>query len=514
MAPFLLLLFTILLSFSLYYLFFSKKRSCALRLPPGPKGWPILGNLPQLGPKPHHTLRTLAEAHGPLFHLRFGSVDIVVASSAAVAAQFLKAHDANFSNRPPNSGAEHIAYSYRVLTLKFYEHRPGLCALRRAVARAPQALRAPPLLREGLDDLRPIRAHEVGLMVRSLARWPGGSGGGSSAAAAAAVNVGEAANICATNALARALLGRPVFEEREEAREFKEMVVELMRLAGVFNVGDFVPWIAWLDPQGQAHCGAAAGGGRGGGDFLGALLSLTDQEPAGGQEEGRITDTDVKALLLNLFTAGTDTSSSTVEWALAELIRHPEILKQAQLELDSVVGRTRIVSESDLPNLPTLQAIIKETFRLHPSTPLSLPRIAAEACEIDGYCIPKRATLLVNVWAIARDPAIWPDPLKFRPARFLPGGRHENVDVKGSDFELIPFGAGRRICAGLSLGLRMVQLMTATLVHAFDWTLPDGQPPEKLDMEEAYGLTLQRAVPLVARPVPRLLPEAYVSIMQ
>ncbi|XP_020105136.1 flavonoid 3'-monooxygenase-like [Ananas comosus] len=522
MAPFLLLLFTILLSFSLYYLFFSKKRSCALRLPPGPKGWPILGNLPQLGPKPHHTLRTLSEAHGPLFRLRFGSVDVVVASSAAVAAQFLKAHDANFSNRPPNSGAEHIAYSYRDLVFAPYGARwralRKLCALHLFSGKA-------------LDDLRPIRAHEVGLMVRSLARWPGGSGGGSSAAAAAAVNVGEAANICATNALARALLGRPVFEEREEAREFKEMVVELMRLAGVFNVGDFVPWIAWLDPQGvvkkmkrlhrrydefldrliaERRREEAVGGG----DFLGVLLSLTDQEPAGGQEEGRITDTDVKALLLNLFTAGTDTSSSTVEWALAELIRHPEILKQAQLELDSVVGRTRIVSESDLPNLPTLQAIIKETFRLHPSTPLSLPRIAAEACEIDGYCIPKRATLLVNVWAIARDPAIWPDPLEFRPARFLPGGRHENVDVKGSDFELIPFGAGRRICAGLSLGLRMVQLMTATLVHAFDWTLPDGQPPEKLDMEEAYGLTLQRAAPLVARPVPRLLPEAYVSIMQ
>jgi len=212
----------------------------------------------------------------------------------------------------------------------------------------------------------------------------------------------------------------------------------------------------------------------------------------------------------NLFTAGTDTTSSTVEWALAELIRHKDVLAQAQRELDDVVGKDRLVTESDLPRLTFLAAIIKETFRLHPSTPLSLPRVAAEDCEVDGYSIPKDTTLLVNVWAIARDPATWgPDVLEFKPARFLAGGSHESVDLKGGDYELIPFGAGRRICAGLSWGLRMVTLMTATLVHSFDWSLVNGMTPEKLDMEEAYGLTLQRAVPLMVRPVPRLLPSAY-----
>jgi flavonoid 3'-monooxygenase len=211
----------------------------------------------------------------------------------------------------------------------------------------------------------------------------------------------------------------------------------------------------------------------------------------------------------NLFTAGTDTTSSTVEWALAELIRHPDVLAEAQQELDAVVGRDRLVAESDLPRLTYLAAVIKETFRLHPSTPLSLPRVAAEECEVNGFRVPKGATLLVNVWAIARDPAAWPEPLAFRPARFLPGGPRAGVDVKGSDFELIPFGAGRRICAGLSWGLRVVTLMTATLVHAFHWDLAHGMAADKLDMEEAYGLTLQRAVPLMVRPNPRLLPPAY-----
>lgn len=213
--------------------------------------------------------------------------------------------------------------------------------------------------------------------------------------------------------------------------------------------------------------------------------------------------------LQDLFTAGTDTSSSTVEWAIAELIRHPKLLSQAQQEVDAVVGPNRRVTEADLPQLTYLQAIIKETFRLHPSTPLSLPRIAAESCEINGFFIPKGSTLLVNVWAIARDPDMWADPLAFKPERFLPGGEKPNVDIRGNDFEVIPFGAGRRICAGMSLGLRMVQLLTATLVHAFDWDLPNGQTAEKLNMEEAYGLTLQRASPLMIHPRPRLAPHVY-----
>lgn len=211
----------------------------------------------------------------------------------------------------------------------------------------------------------------------------------------------------------------------------------------------------------------------------------------------------------NLFTAGTDTSSSTVEWALAELLRNPKILNQAQQELDLVVGPNRMVTESDLGQLPFLQAIVKETFRLHPSTPLSLPRMAAESCEINGYFIPKGATLLVNVWAIARDPNAWTNPLEFKPDRFLPGGEKPNVDIKGNDFEVIPFGAGRRICSGMSLGLRMVHLLVATLVHAFDWDLGNGQSIDTLNMEEAYGLTLQRAVPLVLHPKPRLQPHLY-----
>ncbi|KAL9687113.1 hypothetical protein QQ045_031509 [Rhodiola kirilowii] len=240
-------------------------------------------------------------------------------------------------------------------------------------------------------------------------------------------------------------------------------------------------------------------------DFLTVLLLHDDTDGDG----GKLTDIEIKALLLNMFTAGTDTSSSTVEWAIAELIRHPKLLSEAQREIDSVVGRDRLVTELDIGQLPFLQAIVKETFRLHPSTPLSLPRMAAERCEINNYYVPKGATLLVNVWAISRDPEAWDAPLEFRPCRFMAGGERPNADVRGTDFEVIPFGAGRRICAGMSLGIRMVQLLTAALVQGFEWELPVNQKVEKLDMEEAYGLTLQRNVPLVVHPRPRLSAHVY-----
>lgn len=373
---------------------------------------------------------------------------------------------------------------------------------------------------KALDDLRPVRAQEVSLLARALY---------SRSSTSCPVNLGQALTVCTTNALSMAVLGRRVIgkeeEDDREAAEFKDMVMELMRLAGVFNVGDFVPALKCFDLQGvvgkmkalhrrfdsffdkviEEHRAV----GTKGGDLLSVLMRLKEDVDGDG---GKLTDTDIKALLLDLFTAGTDTASSTIEWALSEMIRGPEILRKAQIELDSVVGRDRLVCESDLPNLPLLQAIIKETFRLHPSTPLSLPRMSTEACEVNGYHIPHHATLLVNVWAIGRDPAVWADPLEFRPARFLTGGGYEHVDIKGNDFEVMPFGAGRRICAGLNLGLRMVQFVTATLVHAFDWSLPEDQVAEKLDMEEAYGITLQRAVPIMVHPIPRLAQKAYATI--
>lgn len=497
----------------IYFILHKRRRAAAdpRPLPPGPRPWPVVGNLLHLGPKPHQSMAELARVHGPLMHLKMGFVHVVVAASASVAEQFLKIQDANFSSRPPNSGAKYVAYNYQDLVFAPYGPRWRLlrkiCAVHLFSAKA-------------LDDFVHVRQEEARVLTLALAR-----------SGETPAYVGQMVNVCATNAISRVMIGRRVVEHEEgggdaKAEEFKAMVVELMVLAGVFNIGDFIPQLESLDLQGvvkkmkklhsrfdaflsailEEHKIDVSRTNEAYVDLLTTLVSLKDVDDSKG---GRLTDTEIKALLLNLFAAGTDTTSSTVEWAIAELLRHPKILAQAQQELDTVVGKDRLVCEHDLAHLTFLQATVKETLRLHPSTPLSLPRIAQESCEINGYLIPKDSTLLVNVWAIGRDPDVWENPLEFRPDRFLPGGQRPNADVRGNDFELIPFGSGRRICAGMSLGIRMVQLLTATLIHAFDFHLVNGQLAQNLNMEEAYGLTLQRAEPLVVYPKPRLAPRVY-----
>ena len=192
----------------------------------------------------------------------------------------------------------------------------------------------------------------------------------------------------------------------------------------------------------------------------------------------------------DLFIAGTDTISSTLEWAMAELLCNPEKMAKAQKEIRGVLGNEGIVQESDISKLHYLQAIVKETFRLHPPGPLLLPHKAETDVEICGFTVPKNSQVLVNVWAIGRDPSTWLNPNAFVPERFL----GFDIDVKRRDFELIPFGAGRRICLGLPLAHRMVHLILASLLHSYTWKLDDGMKPENMDMNEKLGFTLQNIV--------------------
>lgn len=181
---------------------------------------------------------------------------------------------------------------------------------------------------------------------------------------------------------------------------------------------------------------------------------------------------------------------------MTELLRNPKILQKARQELFTVIGAERPIQESDMNKLPYLQAIVKETLRLHPATPLLIPHKAKDDAKVFGYVVPKDTWIMVNVWAIARDPNNWADPLEFRPERFV----GLSIDYNGSNFEYIPFGSGRRICPGMPLARRMVPLMLGSLVQAFSWRLPRGISPEELDMEELFGASLKKAVPLCAIP--------------
>jgi len=202
---------------------------------------------------------------------------------------------------------------------------------------------------------------------------------------------------------------------------------------------------------------------------------------------------------------GTDTTSVTVEWAMSELLSNPEVLAKATEELDRVIGRDRLVAEGDIPNLPYMEAIVKETMRLHPVGPLLTPRLAREDVSVGSYDIPAGTRVFINAWAIGRDPAVWEAPMEFRPERFV-GSR---VDVKGQHFVLLPFGSGRRMCPGMGLALRMVPMILTNLLHAFAWRLPDGVAAEELSMEETFGLTVPRLVPLEAVAEPKLPARLY-----
>ena len=200
-----------------------------------------------------------------------------------------------------------------------------------------------------------------------------------------------------------------------------------------------------------------------------------------------------------MMSAGTESSANTVVWAMSELMLNPDMRKQAQEELDAVVGSGRLVQESDIPNLPFLRAIIKETFRLHPAVPLSVPRCSNQPCVVAGCHFPANTRLILNIFAIHRDPTVYENPDSFQPRRFLE--QHPEVDhISGqSSYKLIPFGVGRRMCPAYNLGNTMVILMVANLVHSFDWSLPKGVG---LNMAEVFKLVNFRkeALSLIAKP--------------
>lgn len=198
---------------------------------------------------------------------------------------------------------------------------------------------------------------------------------------------------------------------------------------------------------------------------------------------------------------GTETVASAIEWAMTELMRNPEEMKRVQQELADVIGLDQRVKESDLDKLPFFRCCIKETLRLHPPIPLLLHETAEDAV-IGGYSIPKQSRIMINAWAIGRDPNSWDDAQVFKPGRFLKEGV---PDFKGGNFEFIPFGSGRRSCPGMVLGLYALEMCVANLLHSFTWELPDGMKPSELSTDDIFGLTAPRATRLVAVPSPRLL---------
>ncbi|KAL6646531.1 hypothetical protein ACP70R_018139 [Stipagrostis hirtigluma subsp. patula] len=471
-------------------------------LPPGPRPLPLIGSLHLLGDQPHRSLASLAKAHGALMSLRLGAVTTVVVSSPEAARQFLQKHDAAFASRSvPDAVGGHGRDS-----VAWLPHSPRWRALRKIMA---AELFAP----HRLDALQQLRRDKVQELVDHVGRLAAAGEG------PAAVEVGRVAFTTILNLLARTIFSRDLASldddhGGESSEEFHDVVTAIMEESGRPNLSDFFPAIAAADLQGcrrrvaqlfarlhrvfdieveQRLRHREAGQPRKD-DVLDLLLDAA----AGDNGAARLDGDTLRALFTDLFAAGSDTSSSTVEWAMAELLQSPSSMAKACDEITRITGSRRNVEESKIGQLPYLQAVVKETFRLHPPVPLLVPRQAETTKQIMGYTIPKGARVLVNVWAMGRDPSVWSEPEKFMPERFLA----QTVDFRGGDFELIPFGAGRRICPGMPLAIRMVHVILGSLLNQFKWSLPAELEKNGVDMAEKFGVTLIKAEPLCAVATP------------
>ncbi|XP_068660336.1 trimethyltridecatetraene synthase-like [Aristolochia californica] len=480
-----------------------------LNLPPGPKPWPIIGNLNLIGSLPHRSIDQLSRKYGPLMKLQFGSFPVVVGSSVEMAKMILKTQDINFVGRPKTAAGKYTTYNYSDITWSpygaYWRQARKMCLMELFSARR-------------LESYEYIRVEETRALLSSLA-----------ASANQPITLKDHLSTVSLNVISRMVLGKKYLDEAEAVASvvtpaaFKKMLDELFLLSGVLNIGDNIPWIDFLDLQGyikrmkalskkfdrflehvlDEHNAAKAKLGKDfeAKDMVDVLLEFANDPNL----DVKITRDGVKAFTQDLIAGGTESSAVTVEWAISELLKQPDMFEKAREELDRVIGKEKWVKEKDVQKLPYIDAIMKETMRLHPVAPMLVPRVTIVDTQIEGYDIPVGSRIFVNVWTIGRDPELWDSPDEFRPERFL----GKAIDVKGQDFELLPFGSGRRMCPGYSLGLKVIQLTLSNLLHGFTWKLPEGMTPEKLDMEEMWGLSTPRRDPLVTVVNPRLPPHLY-----
>ncbi|PIA33010.1 hypothetical protein AQUCO_04200035v1 [Aquilegia coerulea] len=295
-------------------------------------------------------------------------------------------------------------------------------------------------------------------------------------------------------------------EHLDEAKRFHAIVTESFYLIGIPNLADLLPFLRWFDIQGLEKRMVKLGKDRD--SFMQKLIDEHRENKHNAtkddvQEKKTIihvlllqqktdpeyyTDEIIKGIIVALLSAGTDTSSLTMEWAMSLLLNHPEILKKARDEIDKQVGQERFLEESDLPKLPYLNNIINETLRLYPTGPV-VTHESGKDCTVGGYHVPSNTMLLMNLWAVHRDPNVWAEPTKFNPERF------KGIEKGKDGFKFIPFGSGRRRCPGEGLATRMIGLTLGSLIQCFEWKRVG---EEMVDMSEGTGLTLPRANPLFA----------------
>ncbi|KAJ9550146.1 hypothetical protein OSB04_014191 [Centaurea solstitialis] len=446
------------------------KPTSSKKLPPGPPGLPIIGNLHQLGRKPHISTAKFAREYGPLISFRLGKQILVVASSPEAAREILRTQDHLLSSRvvpaafqQPSLIPHSLMWSDANLSWKSLK---TLCRTELFSAKA-------------LESHSRLREQKLGHLLDFLHIKQGET-----------INMEDVVFITLFNTLTSIIFSRDFLDLKDVhgTRDgLNESLHKIIEYGGNINdFGSFFPIFERFDLQGirketvkqyektfaywediieerRVHVNSPTWSSEHARSFLDRML------------ENKFSNNQIYQLVTEVLVAGTNTTTSLVGWAMTELVRHKEVMSKIAEEIKREVNTDKI-SDSQLSKLTYLHATIKEALRLHPPVPLLLPHKATETCEVLNYTIPKNSIIFVNLWAMGRDPKVWDDPLSFKPERFI----DSKLDFKGQDFELLPFGSGRRICPGMPSGIKSVQLILASVIREFDLVLPNDADPMKL----------------------------------
>ncbi|GFQ04362.1 cytochrome p450 71d13 [Phtheirospermum japonicum] len=466
-----------------------KKTKRYQNLPPSPPTLPVIGHLHHLlGGLPHHALRRVTQKYGPVVHLRTGQVSVVVISSRQAAKEVLKNQDPACADRPQSIGLKIMWYNYTNIAFspynEYWRQMRKICILELLSAK-------------NVRSFGSIRQDEASCLLRSLRSGE-------------AVDLTAKINTFISSITCRATFGKVVRDREALLAMLKKAVV----MAGGFDVADFFPSsnllyaLSWnrhkllrmrrkvdaiLDGILEEYKLKQSGDQLGSEDILDVLLRMQKNE----ELEFPITNDTIKAVIFDMFSAGTETSSTLLDWTMAELMRNPRVMAKAQADIREAFKGKKTIEESDIHALKYLKLVIKETLRLHPPSPLLL-RACRDECKANGYSIPLKSKVLVNIWSMGRDPEYWPEPETFRPERF----ENSTVDFLGNHFEFIPFGSGKRICPGINFAFANVELPLALLLYHFDWEMPKGmKAPDDIDMTEVAGISALRKVHLFLVPI-------------
>nr|BAM68809.1 putative CYP71AV1 ortholog [Artemisia afra] len=468
------------------YKFATRSKSTKNSLPE-PWRLPIIGHMHHLiGTIPHRGVMDLARKYGSLMHLQLGEVSTIVVSSPKWAKEILTTYDITFANRPETLTGEIVAYHNTDIVLapygEYWRQLRKLCTLEL-------------LSIKKVKSFQSLREEECWNLVQEIKA----SGSGRP------FNLSENVFKLIATILSRAAFGKGI----KDQKEFTEIVKEILRQTGGFDVADIFPSKKFLHHLSGKRARLTSihqkldnlinnlvaehtvtTSNKTNETLLDVLLRLKDSA------EFPLTSDNVKAIILDMFGAGTDTSSATIEWAISELIKCPRAMEKVQAELRKALNGKEKIHEEDIQELSYLNLVIKETLRLHPPLPLVMPRECRQPVNLAGYNIPNKTKLIVNVFAINRDPEYWKDAETFIPERF----ENSSATVMGAEYEYLPFGAGRRMCPGAALGLANVQLPLANILYHFNWKLPNGASHDQIDMTESFGATVQRKTELLLVP--------------